>query len=113
MVGREMTYDEMWGDNLDIAEMHTLNQIPKENIHCIHFIPIGLHKVQVHVFYHTNDDLAQLNRDGFSQQFMDLMGVELNKLGIGEEQGIQLRYEFDSHENVVKNFAGNYYHRLK
>ena len=69
--------------------------------------------LSVLVFYLTDAELKAHTESGkvekTKQQFMRILG----NLGWIEEFGDEVRFEFDSDENVKRHYEGNYGHRLR
>ena len=82
-------------------------------IHEIHFAPITMQEIEVYVFYEQNNDLRQCDEKGITGAIKRVFQEELDRVGRGSEAGVKVRFEFDSHENVTKNFQGNYFLRLR
>jgi hypothetical protein len=67
---------------------------------------------EVHVFFPTEADYER-HRDNQTLADMEsLYGQFLIEAGYPLEQ-FPVTFYFDSHENVVKNFEGNYFYRLR
>lgn len=81
-------------------------------VHTIHFVPIGDMKIEVYVFYETEDALKEYEESGVSEALLSLITNELEKICRGPRQGVEIQFELDSHENVIANYEGSYYLRL-
>lgn len=78
-----------------------------------HLIPVGADGLEVYVFYHHDDDVRKCCANGASQTIEEMFMAELKRSGRGTEFGENVRFEFDSHENVSRNYKGSYFLRLK
>jgi hypothetical protein len=98
--------------HLDTVERRVLERIGNAvRIHEIHFVPLSLLNIGVYVFYPTDNEREEYARSG-SATVQRVIEEELDRVGRGPRDGAQLRFEFDSHENVQKNYRGKYYLRL-
>lgn len=75
-------------------------------------INAGYGVLGVFIFYKTDKELNIYRENGViekaKQNFIRILG----DLGYFEEFDDEVGFIFDSHENVKKNFKGNYYYRL-
>lgn len=69
--------------------------------------------IGVWVFYETNAQLEQGFGDGTSERVKARVVEELRSASYPFAEFPNLVFEFDSHENVVLNFQGNYFYRLR
>ncbi len=58
-------------------------------------------------------DLEACKASGISQEMVDFVSLELERVGRGKPEGLKVAFEFDSDENVAANFEGNYFLRLR
>jgi len=79
----------------------------------IHFIPINAKQLEIYVFFNRDEDLIVCEKSGVANKIKDLFNEELERVNRGNSSGVIIRFEFDSHENVVRNFRGNYFLRLR
>ena len=82
-------------------------------LHEIHLVPIAVQHIEVYVFYERDSDLHECRESGDTRKVKTILAEELNRGGRGSEAGVQVYFEFDSHENVVKNYEGSYFLRLR
>lgn len=66
-----------------------------------------------YIFYRWEREVAEAEKSGLSSRIEDAVYEELEKVGRGKRGEIKVNFEFDSHENVEKNYEGNYYLRLR
>lgn len=67
----------------------------------------------VFVFYELDNQIGEANESGLAKEIEQVVFEELEKVGRGSRKGIKVNFEFDSHENVERNFEGDYYNRLR
>lgn len=65
---------------------------------------------EIWVFYNTDADLKECSRNGVSDDIVRYFQEELNRVGRTKRTEY---IQFDSYENVVKNYQGSYYLRLR
>lgn len=72
-------------------------------------------QVAVLFFYEGEADVAAYENDGTTRQIEDAFLAALNaaKLVLPFSAMPRINFEFDSHENVVRNFEGSYFLRLR
>ena len=66
-----------------------------------------------YVSYKREKDIALAEQSGLTAAIKDRIYEELEKHGRGNRNEITLTLDLDSYENVVKNYEGNYYLRLR
>jgi len=68
---------------------------------------------EVYIFYETDKGLQANIASGKTEltkiEFLRI----LQELNCSHELASGVRFEFDSHENVIKNYEGNYFLRLR
>jgi hypothetical protein len=67
----------------------------------------------VAIFFKKDADIAECEDNGISKQMRDFIYKELEERGRGKRDEIEVAFEFDSFENVQKNFEGSYFLRLR
>lgn len=82
-------------------------------LHEIHFVPISDKEIEVYVFYESDADVRRCDKEGLTGKVEKIFREELSQVGRGAESGVRIRFEFDSHENVMNNFEGSYFLRLR
>jgi hypothetical protein len=65
------------------------------------------------VFFKTDADIAECEANGTSQAMRDFVYEQLEAFGKGKREELDVQFEFDSHENVQKNFEGSYFLRMR
>lgn len=66
-----------------------------------------------YVFYEKANQILKANESGLSKEIERLVLDELERVGRGAKDRIKVSFDFDSHENVVQNYEGDYYSRLR
>jgi hypothetical protein len=69
--------------------------------------------VSVWLFYDTDVDVARLDRDGGSELVREEFLRLFNADGYPAEWLSGVAFFIDSHENVVRQYEGNYFYRLR
>jgi hypothetical protein len=77
-----------------------------------HFDSVVQPSLDVYVFYTTENELKNAQHDGTSRLVETRILEDLDASDVGKLAGVEVRIEFDSDENVTKNYQGNYYLRL-
>jgi hypothetical protein len=67
---------------------------------------------EVYIFFPTNVDLERHKETGKLQEIETHYRQLLSDAQYPSER-FPIRFFFDSHENVVKNYEGNYFYRLR
>jgi hypothetical protein len=67
---------------------------------------------RAYVFYPQDKDIQEAEKSGLEARIKDAVFNELENVGRGERNTVEVEFEFDSHENVERQFEGNYYNRL-
>lgn len=99
---------------LDSAKARVLARYGKAaELHDIYFIPIPPHRIDVFCFFKTDKQLCHAMTCADHDQLQKIIIEELNAIKRGGGYGESLRFEFDSHENVLRSYQGNYGHRLR
>ncbi len=65
------------------------------------------------IFFINDEDIAICEKNGMSEQIQRFVYAELERLGRGKREDIKVAFEFDSDENVNRNFDGDYFLRLR
>ena len=66
-----------------------------------------------YVFFRWAREIQEAEKSGLAVQIKDMILEELEKVGRGSRHTMRVIFEFDSHENVISNFEGDYYLRLR
>jgi hypothetical protein len=65
------------------------------------------------LFYRLNAQVSEARESGLSDRIKQSLLVELERVGRGSRDALKVNFEFDSHENVERQFEGDYYLRLR
>ncbi|EDY16741.1 hypothetical protein CfE428DRAFT_5704 [Chthoniobacter flavus Ellin428] len=68
---------------------------------------------RAYVFYKSQKDIPAAEAFGLSERIKNIVYQELGKAGRGKPEEIRVDFEFDSEENVKRNYEGDYYNRLR
>jgi hypothetical protein len=68
---------------------------------------------RAHVFFNLDQQIEKARQAGLTQRIEDAVFRALQTAGLGARDEIEVEFEFDSQENVERNFEGNYYNRLR
>lgn len=82
-------------------------------LHYFILIPQRDNEFLATVFYTSDQELQDCKGSGFNDQIERFVYEELERQGRGEKGEINVRFEFDSHENVLRHFKGDYFLRLR
>jgi hypothetical protein len=69
--------------------------------------------LEIYIFYKSNVLLQRNLENGITEKIKTLILEKLNQLGYFSEFSSNVLFEFDSDENVKKNYKGNYFLRLR
>jgi len=83
------------------AKMHGLEFMPHRKF------------LEIYFFYEKDADVTEGELQGFSELIRQEMLRELAELQYPDFEPSRVRFVFDSHENVVKNYQGSYFFRLR
>lgn len=79
----------------------------------IYFVPMRNFRLEVYVFYEKNEDINKNQLSGKTEQVKREFLEELSKLDYKKHFSEEVSFIFDSNENVVENYAGSYFFRLR
>jgi hypothetical protein len=65
------------------------------------------------IFFDRNIDIVECRENGIMDRMKDFVFEELKRVGRGERGRTSIDFEIDSNENVIKNYEGDYYLRLR
>ncbi len=68
---------------------------------------------RAYVFFKNRQDVEESKRHGIHEKIIDCIYSELERMGRGRRNKINVAVEFDSDENVIANFEGSYNLRLR
>ena len=64
------------------------------------------------VIYNFDQQIKESEESGLDARIRKAVFEEMENVGRGDRSSIEIEFEFDSHENVKKNY-GNYYNRFR
>lgn len=67
----------------------------------------------VHLFYDRADQVEAAEESGLASRIKSSIVEQLERHRREQKGSIKVEFDFDSHENVVNNFEGNYFLRLR
>ena len=82
-------------------------------LHSVYILPQRDVDFRAYVFFRTNADIERCEAAGLSREIRDQVYAELERAGRGRRDEIRVAFEFDSDENVNRNFEGDYLLRLR
>jgi len=65
------------------------------------------------VFFKETKDIEACKANGIVQELIDFTYAELERVGRGKRTDITVEFEFDSDENVTKEWGGDYFLRMR
>lgn len=68
---------------------------------------------RAYVFYSLDAHIAEAEESGLASRIKAAVFEELERVGRGTRDEIQVYFDFDSDENVEANYEGNYFLRLR
>jgi hypothetical protein len=66
-----------------------------------------------YVFFRCDRHVSESDNSGLSAKIRDSVLDELVAVGRGGRDDLDVTFEFDSHENVERNYDGDYYNRMR
>lgn len=66
-----------------------------------------------YIFYRRNRQIEEARVSGLESEIVNAVWEEMEGVGRGDRGMIDIQFEFDSDENVEKNYEGEYYLRLR
>lgn len=99
---------------LDEASKVVLNQLKERcPLRRLFILPDGNDNFRVYVFYKNICDIALCERNGYQETIKKTVYDALEQFVPGRSTDISVVFEFDSEENVVENYEGDYFLRLR
>lgn len=91
-----------------------LNQFGSRGVHevFVFFSPTA-NCFGVYIFYRLISQIEQSKQSGLAEEIEAAVLETLEKVGRGPKASLNVRFEFDSHENIENLYGGNYYDRLR
>ena len=66
-----------------------------------------------YIFYEMDSQIEENVKTGLVEELKEAVYEGLVSVGRGIRGNIKVNFVFDSHENVVRNYEGDYYNRLR
>lgn len=85
----------------------------RDVIHNLFIFDLAEHSFAVRVFFRWDHQIIELRESEFAEQLKDFTLDQLEIVGRGRRDDIHVAFEFDSYENVEKNYEGDYLLRLR
>ena len=98
---------------LDLMAWAKERQIPTHRIEYVAAFEDWNDHLSVWIFFDTNSDRDKCVENGVVNEIKNTYLEILRKYEYPFDEFPKIDFEFDSHENVVKNFRGNYFYRLR
>lgn len=83
------------------------------DIYAVHFVPMFDFSLEVYIFYAKDIDIVRNDENGITNNVRRVFCDELSDMGYMKSFGDNIKFIFDSHENVVNNYNGSYFLRLR
>jgi hypothetical protein len=71
------------------------------------------HWFGAYVFYRWDRQIEEAEKSGLASRIKEVVYEEMVKVGRGPREAIRIDFEFDSHENVERDYEGDYFLRLR
>ncbi len=111
---RAKAYMEELDAGFDKVSENIKKHYGKDNVHKVFlFYSPKIDTFGAYVFFLKNDQVDEAKKSGLSSQIEEAIRNELENVGRGDRNLLKLNVEFDSHENVEKDYEGDYYDRLR
>lgn len=110
-----MKKEEQQWDFIEKAKMILMNWSKVNNVHlfAVHFVPMSDFSLEVYVFYKSDFDIIQYQKNGVSDKVKQIFIKALNDLNYMKNFNNNITFTFDSNENVINNYQGSYFLRLR
>ena len=100
--------------NLDLVTEQVLSHFKRKcALYDFHIMPEGENNFRAWVFFDTDAHLEEYTKSKFIETIKDFVFAAMERAGRGSRHEIGIVFEFDSNQNVNKQYHGNYYNRLR
>jgi len=90
-----------------------LSRFGNKNLHEFYLLySSNANSFGAYTFYETAAQVDKFSKNGQSEEIKNAVYEELDSVGRGNREEITVNFYFDNHEDVVRNFEGNYHSRL-
>ena len=110
-----MKKEELQWNFIEKAKAVLMNWSHTNNIHlfAVHFVPLPDFSLEVYVFYERDIDITQNQQNGVSDRIKQVFLKTLYDLNYMKIFNNNVTFTFDSNENVINNYQGSYFFRLR
>ena len=110
-----MKKEEQQWDLIEKAKMILMNWAQNYNVHLftVHFVPMLDFSLEEYIFYESDFDITQNQKSGISDKIKQVFLKALADLNYMKHFNNNITFIFDSNENVVNNYQGSYFLRLR
>jgi hypothetical protein len=85
---------------------------PSGELHEFFILDCSERSFRAYVFYPRMEDITAAVQSGLEVRIKNAVFDELEKAGRGNRDTVTIEFELDCHENVEREYEGNYYNRL-
>jgi hypothetical protein len=82
-------------------------------IHNVYVFCEAVARFRVYVFFKEDIDVTICRNSGVTKEIEEVIYKDLELAGRGSRAEVKVEFEFDSNENVTRNFGGDYFLRLR
>ena len=110
-----MNKEDLQWDIIEKAKKILMDWSKDNNVHIftVHFVPMFDSSLEVYVFYESDADITQYLKNGINDKVKQIFLQALTDMNYMKHFSDSITFIFDSNENVVKNYQGNYFLRLR
>lgn len=110
-----MKREEQQWDLVEKAKMILMewSENNNANLFAVHFVPMFDFSLEVYIFYKNDSDIKQNQNNGISEKVKQIFLKALNDIGYMKHFNGNITFTFDSNENVINNYQGSYFLRLR
>ncbi|MCR9145486.1 MAG: hypothetical protein NXI24_24820 [bacterium] len=93
---------------------HIKERFKTDGVHqCFVFYSSQADSFGAFIFYDHDHQIQEAEKSGLAERIKDEVLYALEEVGRGERGTLQVEFEFDSHDNVERNYEGDYFLRLR
>jgi len=107
---REQQWDMLEKAGISLKKWSKKNNI---GIYAVHFIPTLNFSLEVFIFYKNDIDVTQNQNNGTSERVKQFFLKALQDINYMDCFNNNISFIFDSNENVINNYEGSYFFRLR
>jgi hypothetical protein len=99
---------------LSDVDEHIKERFKADGLHeSFMFYSPNTEKFYARLFYEHDHQIQEAEESGLAERIKDEVLYALEEVGRGERGTLQVEFEFDSHDNVERNYEGDYFLRLR